>query len=129
MCRNRFFGFCSGNRKAGISWPLCTAVDSGFSLYYKVVVIRVPLQGLCYTVRDAVAWLSLEAWLKTTLKSSVAFMALSRAGYEPRRYFDREDFSHLFDFNTVEVISVLGTAASDISEMVIREMGETVREM
>ena len=72
---------------------------------------------------------SLEAWLKTTLKSSVAFMALSRAGYEPRRYFDREDFNHLFDFNTVEVISVLGAAASDISEMVIREMGETVKEM
>ena len=72
---------------------------------------------------------SLEAWLKTTLKSSVAFMALSRAGYEPRQYFDREDFSHLFDFNTVEVISVLGAAVSDISEMVIREMGETIKEM
>ena len=72
---------------------------------------------------------SLEAWLKTTLKSSVAFMALSRAGYEPRQYFDREDFSHLFDFNTVEVISVLGAAVSDISEMVIREMGKTVKEM
>ena len=72
---------------------------------------------------------SLEAWLKTSLKSSVAFMALSRAGYEPRRYFDREDFSHLFDFNTLEVISVLGAAVSDISEMVIREMGETVKEM
>lgn len=72
---------------------------------------------------------SLEAWLKTSLKSSVAFMALSRAGYEPRQYFDREDFSHLLDFNTVEVISVLGAAVSDISEMVIREMGETVKEM
>ena len=72
---------------------------------------------------------SLEAWLKTTLKSSVAFMALSRAGYEPRQYFDREDFSHLFDFNTLEVISVLGAAVSDISEMVIREIGETVKEM
>ena len=72
---------------------------------------------------------SLEAWLKTSLKSSVAFMALSRAGYEPRQYFSREDFSHLFDFNTLEVISVLGAAVSDISEMVIREMGETVKEM
>ena len=72
---------------------------------------------------------SLEAWLKTSLKSSIAFMALSRAGYEPRQYFDREDFSHLFDFNTLEVISVLGAAVSDISEMVIREMGETVKEM
>ena len=25
-------------------------------LYYRVVVIRAPLQGLCYTVRDAVDW-------------------------------------------------------------------------
>ena len=27
------------------------------SLYYRVVVIRAPLQGLCYTIRDAVDWL------------------------------------------------------------------------
>ena len=28
------------------------------SLYYRVVVIKAPLQGLCYTVKDAVDWLS-----------------------------------------------------------------------
>ncbi len=27
------------------------------SLYYRVVVIKAPLQGLCYTVRDVVDWL------------------------------------------------------------------------
>ena len=26
------------------------------ALYYRVVVIKAPLQGLCYTVRDAVDW-------------------------------------------------------------------------
>ena len=26
------------------------------SLYYRVVVIKAPLQGLCYTVKDAVDW-------------------------------------------------------------------------
>ena len=31
-------------------------VHVGNSLYYRVVVIRAPLQGLCYTVRDAVDW-------------------------------------------------------------------------
>jgi hypothetical protein len=51
----------------------------------------------------------------------------SRAGYEPSQYFTREDFSHIYDFNTVPVISVLGAATSDISEMVIREIGETVK--
>ena len=26
------------------------------TLYYRVVVIKAPLQGLCYTVKDAVDW-------------------------------------------------------------------------
>lgn len=72
---------------------------------------------------------SLEVWLKDTLKSSVAFMALSRTGYDPHEYFSRDDFEHIFDFNTNAVISVLGSATSDISEMVIKEIGETVKEL
>ena len=72
---------------------------------------------------------SLEVWLKDTLKSSVAFMALSRTGYDPHEYFSHEDFEHIFDFNTNAVISVLGSATSDISEMVIKEIGETVKEL
>ena len=72
---------------------------------------------------------SLEVWLKDTLKSSVAFMALSRTGYDPHEYFSREDFEHIFDFNTNSVISVLGSATSDISEMIIKEIGETVKEL
>ena len=31
-------------------------VLKGVSLYYRVVVFKAPLQGLCYTVRDAVDW-------------------------------------------------------------------------
>ena len=56
-------------------------------------------------------------------------MALSRTGYDPHEYFSREDFEHIFDFNTNAVISVLGSATSDISEMVIKEIGETVKEL
>ena len=71
--------------------------------------------------------LNLEVWLKDTLRSSVAYMALVRAGYQPSLYFTRDDFFHIYDFNTVPVISVLGAATSDISEMVIREIAETVK--
>lgn len=71
--------------------------------------------------------LNLEVWLKDTLQSSVAYMALVRAGYQPSLYFTRDDFSHIYDFNTIPVISVLGAATSDISEMVIREIAETVK--
>ena len=34
------------------------SADWIISLYYRVVVIRAPLQGLCYNVRDAVDWFS-----------------------------------------------------------------------
>lgn len=71
--------------------------------------------------------LNLEVWLKDTLRSSVAYMALVRAGYQPSLYFTRDDFSHIYNFNTIPVISVLGAATSDISEMVIREIAETVK--
>jgi hypothetical protein len=68
-------------------------------------------------------------WLKEMLKNSVAFMTLSRTGYDPRQYFTREDFSRVYDFNTIDVISVLGAATSDISEMILRDIGETVKEL
>lgn len=48
--------------------------------------------------------LNLEVWLKDTLRSSVAYMALVRAGYQPSLYFTRDDFSHIYDFNTIPVI-------------------------
>ena len=66
-------------------------------------------------------------WLKTSLKNSVAFMMLTRCGYNARRFFSAEDFSRVYDFNTPDTIAVLGGAASDISEMAIREIEATVR--
>ena len=42
---------------AGIAYLLINVPLFLISLYYRVVVIRAPLQGLCYTVSDAVDWL------------------------------------------------------------------------
>ena len=36
-------------------FPECL-IRNKAALYYRVVVIRAPLQGLCYTVRDVVDW-------------------------------------------------------------------------
>ena len=47
---------------AGVCAVLCARSkrrEQAFTaLYYRVVVIRAPLQGLCYNVRDAVDWFS-----------------------------------------------------------------------
>ena len=71
--------------------------------------------------------LNTDVWLKSTLKSSVGFMLLARCGIEPGRYYSREDFATVYDFNTVETVTVLGEAASDISEMMLRQVELTVR--
>ena len=38
------------------AWRWFSTAMTILSLYYRVVVIKAPLQGLCYTVRDAVDW-------------------------------------------------------------------------
>lgn len=71
--------------------------------------------------------LNTEVWFKTALTSSIGFMLLTRCGIDAREFFGREDFTRVFDFSTPETVSILGGAASDISEMVLREIGETVK--
>lgn len=71
--------------------------------------------------------LNVEVELKRALKASVAYTLLTRCGINPSYYFDREDFATVWDFNTLPVISLLGNATSDISEMALREIGSTVR--
>ncbi len=70
--------------------------------------------------------LNTEVWLKEMLRNSVAFMLLTRCVYDAGDYFAAEDFSRVYDFNTPETISILGAAASSISEMALREIATTV---
>ena len=70
--------------------------------------------------------LNTEVWLKDTLKSSVAYMMLTRCGYRAGDYFAAEDFARVYDFDTPETLSVLGAATSDIAEMALREIATTV---
>ncbi len=69
---------------------------------------------------------STRAWFRDLLESSVAFMLLTRCGIDAGEHFAREDFAHVFEFNTPETLSILGAATSDISEMALREIATTV---
>jgi hypothetical protein len=72
--------------------------------------------------------LNVEVIFKEALKSSVAYMALVRCGYPADEYLSFEDFQGIVNFNTLDTVSRLGAATSDISEMLLREIGATVRE-
>ena len=73
--------------------------------------------------------LNIEVELKRTMRSSITYMLLTRCGYDPSIYEDYLDFSHIRDFDTPDVATILGNAVSDVSEMALREIGVTVREL
>lgn len=70
---------------------------------------------------------NVEVMYKRLAVNSVAFMLMSRCGLDTGDYFETEDFSDIINFNTPATINAIGLAASDISEMALREISQTVR--
>jgi N12 class adenine-specific DNA methylase len=73
--------------------------------------------------------LNVEVYFTESLRNSVAYLWLARCGIDPADYFDREDFRRVYEFNTPDTLTVLGTAASDIAETGLREINSTVRSL
>ncbi len=61
------------------------------------------------------------------LKYSTAYSVLTRLGYRGEDSLDKEDLAPLREFNTSDVINILGTASADLSELCLREIERTVR--
>ena len=58
---------------------------------------------------------------------SITYSLMSRCGLEPETYFDHEDFLSIFDFNTPAVVNALGTAVSQSSQQVLRQIGAAIK--
>ena len=69
----------------------------------------------------------LSAQYKYLLQDSVAYMMLARCGINPAGYFDADSFDTVKNFNTPDTMHTLGLATSDIAEMGLRAIAETVR--
>lgn len=61
--------------------------------------------------------------------NSVAYMLMSRCGVDTEAVFEREDFAEIINFNTTATINALGIATSDIAEMALREISQTIRDV
>ena len=59
--------------------------------------------------------------------NSVAFMLISRCGLDTNEFFDRDDFADIVNFNTPATINAIGVATSDIAEMALREISQSIR--
>ena len=58
---------------------------------------------------------------------SIAYTLYSRCVDNPDDYFEHEDFLDIFDFNTRQTANALGTAVSEMSSQVFREIEVTIR--
>ena len=58
---------------------------------------------------------------------STTYALLSRCGMQPGDYFEHEDFLNVFDFNTPQTVVALGTAISQSSELVLRQIEVTIK--
>lgn len=59
--------------------------------------------------------------------ASTAYTLLSRCGYDPAAYFDEADFAFLSEWRTPETVPALGTAVSENTQMVLRQIERTIR--
>ena len=59
--------------------------------------------------------------------TSTAYALISRCGYDPEAYFAPEDFAFLNEWNTPEAATALGTAVSENTQLVLREIERTIR--
>ena len=70
---------------------------------------------------------SLGMQFRSAAAVSITYSLMSRCGMNPGEHFEHEDFLAIFDFNTPDTIAALGTAVSDISEQVLRQIEVTVK--
>ena len=72
---------------------------------------------------------NIEVIYRQLAVNSVAYMLMSRCGVDTEAVFEREDFAEIINFNTPATINALGVATSDISEMALREISQTIRDV
>lgn len=72
---------------------------------------------------------NIEVIYRQLAVNSVAYMLMSRCGVDTEAVFEREDFAEIINFNTSATINALGIATSDIAEMALREISQTIRDV
>ena len=76
---------------------------------------------------DGLDELNIDVEFQQTAETSIAYTVLQRLGINADEVFEREDFPHIMNFNTIPALSVLGNAVSSISEETLRGISETIR--
>ena len=72
---------------------------------------------------------AVQLLFQNALENSIAFSMIKRCGLNSNDYFTNEDFTPILVFDSYETITRLGVATSEISEMGIREIYNTIKKL
>lgn len=72
---------------------------------------------------------NVEVEARQLLAASTAYMVMVRCGVDTDLYLDTEDFRSITNFNTPEMVNLFGVAASDVAEMALSEISDTVNKL
>lgn len=72
---------------------------------------------------------AVQLLFQNALENSIAFSMIKRCGLNPNDYFTNKDFTPILAFDSYETITRLGVATSEISEMGIREIYNTIKKL
>jgi hypothetical protein len=61
------------------------------------------------------------------VSTSMAYLMMKRCGFDTEEYFTEDDFNHISNFNTPDIIHSLGEATSDLSQQVLRDVELVVK--
>ena len=91
------------------------------------------MQGLKYaaegTYLEELGEDAIRVSFRELLKNSIFYALSVRCGLDPMEYLEEEDFVGITDFNSLAALTILGNAASSLTEPVLREIGRTVKEI
>ena len=72
---------------------------------------------------------SVKVLFQNALSNSIAFSMIKRCGLNPNEYFTDKDFTEILSFNSYDTITRIGIATSEISEMGLREIYNTIKNL
>lgn len=70
---------------------------------------------------------SMKVHLRETLQASISYTLLTRCGLDAEDYQDSMNFDFIHEFNTVPVLSQLGSNTTELCKPILMEIGKAIR--
>ena len=75
---------------------------------------------------DGMDELNLELRVRNTLQNTIAYEVLLRCGVDRELIRETVEFPYIHEFNTVESLSILGTSGAEMTDPILRQIGNTI---